>query len=199
MNGRIFYNPLAALGRLNGLIGALVVVVLLFGVAFWGGVHLDGALDLHITNKAPSAGLVAAESLIAWLTLGIMFMVFSRVFGGGGSVSDHLAAAGLGRFPFIFAALISSRDLLGKAMLKAVTATGDAVTIRPQDLLTPAVIVGSLVILMLSAWMIAALLYGFKTASKMTGGKMAAAFVIAMIVAEVISKLLLIPVFKAGI
>jgi hypothetical protein len=196
MDWRILFNPLAVLGKWKGLVAAVFVVVVLGGVAYWGGVHLDGALDIHINPVPPTLRVVALESVIAWLSVGLLFFVAAKVLGANGGFASHLAAAGLGRFPFIFAAAISSRQLLGKAMLKAVASTDGSVVIRPQDLITPGVIIGALAILALTAWMIVTLLYGFKEASKLSGGKLAAAFVIAIIAAEVASKLILTLVLR---
>lgn len=196
MDWRMLYNPLAVLGKWKGFGMAVFVVAMLTAVAYVGQVHLDGALDLHINATAPPLWVVATESVIAWLSLGVFFFLASKVFGGDSGLGAHLAAAGLGRFPFIFAAAITSRQFLGKAMLKAVTPADGAIVVRPEDILTPAVLIGVLVLLLLTAWMIVTLLYGFKEASKISGGKLAGAFVSAIIVAEIISKLLLMPVLR---
>lgn len=199
MDGRILYNPLAALGKGKGFVAAIFVVAALTVVAWWGGVHLDGALDLHITTDRPSVNLVIAESLIDWLSLGILLFITSKLFGGNGGLGAHLAATGLSRFPYIFASVLMSRQLLGKAMLKAVSVSQQEVTVRPQDLMTPAVIIGSLILLVLVIWSVVLLYLGYKDASRVRGGKVVVAFVTGLILAEIASKLLVMWAVRAGI
>lgn len=199
MNWRILYNPLVVLGKGNGLVAAVVVIVALTAVAWWGGVHLDGALDLHITPESPSGTLVIAESLIAWLSLAFLLFAGSKVFGGNGGAGAHLAAAGLARFPYVFAAMISSRQLLGGAMLKAITMKPEEIVLRPEALISPAVIIGSVAMLGLIVWAVAILYLGYKEASRLQGGKTVASFIIGLILAEAVSKLLVIGLFRAGI
>jgi len=192
MDWRILYNPLAVLGKGRGLIAALVVVAALTVVAWWGGVHLDGALDLHVPPKPPSAALVIAESLIAWLSVALLLFAASKVFGGNGGAGAHLAAAGLARFPYLLAAVITSRQLLGKAMLAAVTVTEEQIVVRPQDFLTPAVVIGGILTMALVVWSVVILYLGYKEASRIEGGKVVAAFIVGLVVAEIVSKLLII-------
>ena len=199
MNWRILYNPLAVLRKGNGLFAGLIVVIVLTWVAWWGGVHLDGALDLHINPVRPSAGLVIMESLIDWISLAVLLFAASKVFGGNGGLAGHFAATGLAKFPMILAAIVSSRQLLGAAMLKAITVKPEEIILHPQAINAPALIIGGLLIVGLVAWSVVMLVYGFKEVSRLHGGKMAAGFVIGLILAEVVSKLVLLPVFKAGI
>ena len=191
MDGRILYNPLAVLGKWKGFVAALAVIAALTAVAWWGGVHLDGALDMHVTQEPPLGLPIIAESLIAWLSVGLLLSAAAKLFGGNGGIGAHLAAVGLSRFPYILAAIILSRQLLGKAILSAFVVGREEVIVRPQDLLTPAVIIGGFAVLGLVIWAVVVLYLSYSEASRLRGGKAAASFVIGIILAEVISKLLL--------
>ena len=200
MDWRILYNPMAVLRRGNALLAALIVIIILTAVAWWGGEHLDGALDLHIAPTRPSAGTVALESLIDWFSLAILLFAASRLFGGNGGLARHFAATGLGRFPMILAAVIGARQLLGAVMLKAfaVGAKGEIV-IHPEAVNAPAVIIGGLLIVGFVAWSVTMLVFGFKEVSRLQNGKLAAGFVIGIILAEIVSKLILWGGLKIGI
>ena len=199
MDWRILYNPLAVLGKGNGIIAAVIVVVILTAVAYWGGVHLDGALDLHINPQFPSLALAAIESLSAWLSLGLLLFAASKVFGGNGGIGAHLASAGLSRFPYILAAIISSRPVLGNLMLKGVEFKAGQIVIDPQALMLPAIIAGGLAIVGLCIWAVAMLYMGYKESSRLTGGKATVSFIVGLVLAEVISKLIVVLAFNAGI
>lgn len=161
--------------------------------------HLDGALDLHITPELPSGTLVIAESLIAWLSLGLLLFGASKMFGGDGGSGAHLAASGLGRFPYLFASIISSRQLLGGAMLKSITVKPEEIVVRPEAFMSPAVIIGGVAIMGFIVWAVAILYMGYKETSRLQGGKTVASFIIGLILAEVVSKLLIVGLFRAGI
>ena len=199
MDWRILYNPMAVLRRGNALLAALIVIIILTTVAWWGGEHLDGALDLHLFLNPPPMSVVILESLIDWISLAVLLFAASRMFGGNGGLAGHFAASGLARFPMIFAAIIGSRQLMGAAMLKAITVKPEEIVVHAQDIVTPAVIIGGLAILGLVAWSVVMLVYGFKEVSRLQGGKTAAGFVIGIILAEIVSKLILWGSLKIGI
>lgn len=199
MDWRILYNPLEALGKRNGLVVAILIVIVLTAVAWWGGVHLDGALDLHLALEPPSALLIIAESLADWLSLGLLLLAASKVFGGNGGAGAHLAAVGLSRFPYILAAIVGSRQVLGKAMQAALIVGEEQITVRPQELMTPGVIVGSVALIALIIWSVAILYLGYKEAGRIQGGKTVVSFIIGVIFAELISKLLVAGLIRADI
>ncbi|HUV05522.1 MAG TPA: YIP1 family protein [Armatimonadota bacterium] len=189
MDGRILYNPLAVLGKGKGFLAAIVVVIALTAVACWGGVHL-APLYPQLSSERPSAMVIIGESLVAWLTLGFLLLAFAKVSRGNSGLGAHLAAAGLSRFPYILAAIVMSRQLLGKAILEAMRARGGESIIRSQAILTPGLIIAGFAILGLVIWAIVILYLGYKQASRLQGGRAAASFVIGVLLAEAISKLL---------
>jgi hypothetical protein len=199
MDGRLLYNPLAALGKWKGFMGAILVVVLLTAVAWWSGVHLDGALDLHVTTERPSASMVVLESLIDWIALGLFLFAAAKLFGGNGGLGAHLAASGLSRFPYILAVILASPPLLGSVILHAVSVRQDEIVVRPQDLITPGMVIGGLVMVALVFWSVTILYLGYKQASRIQGSKAILAFVIGLFAAEAVSKLLVAQLFRLGI
>ncbi len=195
MDWRILYNPLAVLGKGKGFATALLVIIALTGIAVWGQVHLDGALDMHIMAGTSPAGLLIAESLIAWLSLGVFLFVASKIFKGNGGVGAHLAAAGLARFPYIIAAFVVSQPAFKKALMTAVKTARGEIVVRQSELMTPQILIGFLVIVGLVIWSIIMLYNCYRYASRIQGAKNGVSFVIALIIAEVVSKALIIPTF----
>lgn len=194
MDWRILYNPLAVLGKGKGFAVALGVIAILTLVAIWGGVHLDGALDLHVAPKSPSAGFVVAESLISWISLGVFLFLAAKMFGGNSGVGAHLGAAGLARFPYILAAIIVAKQTpVGKAMRAVVNIEDSNIVIHPEKLISPAMLIGAFAILALTVWSIVILYLGFSYASQIRNNtaRRVGAFVIGLILAEVVSKVLL--------
>ncbi|MDI6827850.1 MAG: YIP1 family protein, partial [Armatimonadota bacterium] len=182
-------------GKGKGFAIALLVIIALTGIAVWGQVHLDGALDMHIMVGTSPAGLLIAESLIAWLSLGVFLFVASKIFKGNGGIGAHLAAAGLARFPYIIAAFVVSQPTFKKALMTAVKTARGEIIVRQSELMTPQILIGFLVIVGLVIWSIIMLYNGYRYASRIQGAKIGISFVIALIIAEVVSKALIIPAF----
>lgn len=196
MDWRILYNPLAILGKGKGFVIALLIVIILTAVAVFGQVHLDGALDMHITAETSPAGLLISESLIAWLSLGVFLFLTSKIFRGNGGIGAHLAAAGLARFPYIIAALVIAQPAVREVFLAAVTLARDQVVVRPEKMMTPLLLISLLVIVGLSIWSIVILFYGYRYASRVQGAKIGVSFVLGLIIAEIVSKALIASTFS---
>lgn len=197
MDWRVLYNPLAVYGKGKGLLAALIVIIILTGAAMWGGVHLDGAFDLHVSEVRPSTGLIILESLVDWISLGIFLFAASRVFGGNGGIMQHLAGAGLARFPYIiFALLFSVQSPFGQAMLKAVKVSKSEIIINPQLMNTPLVIFGTVIAAGLFVWALTILGFNHYQTSRLSIGKAVASFVIGIAFAEALSKLILWAVIR---
>lgn len=192
MDGRLLYNPLAVIRPRAGLFAALLIVIALTVVAWWGGIHLDGALDIHITPDRPSAVAVILESAIAWLSVAFLLFLSARIFSGAGGLASYAAVTGLSRFPYILSALVFSRQLLGNAVLAAFTVGENEVTVRPQELFTPALALASVAVVGLIVWAIFILYLGYKQVSGLRGGRAGLSFLIGLLIAELVSKILLL-------
>lgn len=197
MSSKLFYNPFAVLGSKKGFIAGTITVLILGFVAWWGWVTLDGALDLHFLRNAPALLFSLSQSIIDWLILGIALYYGAKAVGGNGTFADHLAAVGLSRLPYILAAIIASKDLLGKVINAAVNVKGNLVTMNPAQLMSPGFIFGSLLMLALSVWSIVILYYGYKKVAEAPSSRMAMSFLIAVIIAEIVSKPLVYLLAKA--
>ena len=198
MNWEILYNPLGVLGKRDGFLVGVLVIILLTAVAYWGGAHLDGAIDLHVNTSLPSLWLVLIQSLVSWLSLALCLFAASRLFGGNGGLVPHMAATGLARFPYIISAVIVSRPILGHLMLKGVVEKGGEITVRTEVMMLPAIIIGGLAVVGLTVWAIAMLYFGYREASRTEGGRCTVSFIIGLLVAELISRLILVFAMRGG-
>lgn len=199
MNWKILCNPLSILGRKHGIIASAITTIILAITAWWGWIYLDGALDLHVGGQ-PHLGLIVVQSLIAWLSLAALFFAISRLFHGDGGFLMHLSAAGLGRAPYIFASIAGAHQVSTGVAIRALASISDGnVTVNMDKLVPPTALAGLLMLLLFTAWSIGMLYVGFKTASHMRGSRAALAFTIAVALAEIASKFILVLVGKAGL
>jgi hypothetical protein len=151
---------------------------------------------MHIPLSSLPRITIVMESVIAWLSMGIILFLASRALGGNGGLGGHLAATGLARFPYLIAVLIAAQPFFKNVLEKAVRIAGDRVMVIPRELMSPAFLTAMLATVVLVIWSILLLYLGYREASRMEGARAAVSFVIGLLVAEVVSKLLLIPVYR---
>jgi hypothetical protein len=171
-------DPLA--WRFASLPAALVVAVaaIVLGTA---GVRFDGALDLHLPGAPVRLVSAVRDTVVATLCLILALQAASRVLARRGRTRDFVVAVGLARIPL----------LVTGALLLALSPPPDEIlrraTENPADPLLLLVAVASVPGLVLYL----ALLYqGFRSASGLLGARLVIAFISALVVAEVASKLL---------
>jgi len=101
MQWRLLYNPLSVLGWRNGLAASTIVFTVLGFTAYWNGVWTFGALDCFTSSSTPSAQRIIVDSVVGWLSLGIVLCLLAKVFRSKVRLRDYIAACGLSRVSLI--------------------------------------------------------------------------------------------------
>ena len=164
--------------RLNGMATwSLTVVAVLIGfLLFKWNVRFDGALDVHSThNGLPEVALW--DQIVAWPLTALVFWLTSRAVGQKGRVSDFLGAVGVARIPLVLIGILIG-GLGPRARIDTSSPSIGAV----------ALVLG---VLPLVAWAVVLLLNGFRNASGLREGKSTRVFFVALVVAEILSKVVL--------
>lgn len=152
-----------------------LAIALLLHVRFYG------ALDSQPARGSVGWTAALVDLAVAWPITALIFFAAARLFARQGRFVDLLAMVGVARLPLLAAGAIAgaNRELLFS--VAELAAKGQ----------TPAVvIVIGLGAAVLSAWFITLLVTGLRTASGLRGGRLALAFLAALVVAEAISKVL---------
>lgn len=176
------YNPFVWLRGSFGLVVGLLVVVVLGLLSWAGGVHLDGALDLHYDpDHHPSAAFSAVESAVSWLSLAACFWLMGMLLGSRGSkATDYLAMTAIARWPYIPMALLCAKWGLGRYMARGFI---------PAQMATNPVVIGLLLLTLLCfIWAIVLLVFAFKEAAETSGWRTAVGVIGGLLAAEVLSK-----------
>ncbi|MCK4649235.1 hypothetical protein KAT51_06910 [bacterium] len=188
---KIFYNPFEKLKGIRAFILGVIVVLATSVVGWVCGVHFDGALDMHLWKVFPTYKIVLGESLINWLSLGLSFWILALLISKKKeNPLTYLGTIGVARFPYLLAALVGSKFTAGK-YLEAITLTEKTMSIQLERLMQPGFIIIGIMITLFAIWGIVLYFFAFKESSKLSGGKIAFAFILGIIIAEVISKLLI--------
>jgi len=161
-----------------------IVFILLTGiVGTFANVYFDGAIDIHFTEKAnfkSSFNFLGIDLLSVFFALSIAGIFVSKNF----RLIDILGTITLAKAPFLLFAIAS---LLTKSP------GAEQIIKNPLLIFSSA----SFVIVMLLSipiiiWYIILLYNAFKTSTGAKGNQVVIAFIIALLIAEIISKLLII-------
>lgn len=171
----VLKNPFA---RYSGEITAAAgVVVSALGVFVSRvGVRFDGALDLHTSSAPVTLRVALIDQLVAFPLTALVFWIVARIAARHVRVVDVVGAVGLSRAPAVVFALP-----LGLLALRSPPGAG---TTPVLGLLIACALAG------LGA-QIYLLFMGFRTASGLRGGRLAALFIGAVVLAEIATKVAL--------
>lgn len=174
------FNPFVRIAGFQALWIGLAMLMLTTAVAIYGRCHFDGALDVHIGAQTPS-WFYFVESLIAWLIICLSLYAAGR-FSSKSRIRfiDIAGTTVLARWPMIFVALSA---LAVKDMPHRINDLG------------PALIVFSLLSIICSVWMIALLYNAYSVSCNVKGTKGTISFILAIIVAEVLSKIIILKLY----
>jgi len=172
------FRPLEQLETRFAVLAAFVTALLQLAVALLLHVRFDGALDSHVTGARVAFTPAILDLAVAWPLTALVFFAVSRLFARQGRFVDLLAGVGIARLPLVAAGVITGS--FRGVFLDAASGT-----------VGPALVAVSLALVPLVVWFVALLVMGLRAASGLRAGKLALASVTAIVVAEVISKVLL--------
>ena len=188
--GRLTTGTMLAVGAVSAILSAVAAAAL--------GIRYDGFLDLHGPAGAVPVALAIAEQVVAWPLSAMALWLVALPFARGARAIDFLAVTGFVRILYlVFGAAIAAvapgpeavAGVLRHAMTSPASVVGDLAS------MIPLIVVG----LLLAGWSITMLVFGFRHASGLRGGRLAGVFVAALIAAEIVSKLALWAVSACGV
>jgi hypothetical protein len=174
LRGSVLENPFARYGGEVTAVVGLVVSVLSLLVARLG-VRFDGAFDVHTTSVAVPLPLALRDQLVAFPVTAIVFSAIAWIAARRVRIVDVVGVVGASRAPSTFLAVplaLLSRLAPGPAAM------------------TPALAVLLVIALTGFGAQIYLLVVGFRTVTGLRGGRLAGWFVAAVLLAEIVSKLL---------
>jgi hypothetical protein len=145
------------------------------------GCRFDGFLDLHMIDRAtarPSFATLALDQVAAFLAPAFLAWGIALAFGRRGRIVDFVGAVGLARAPYVLAGALIVAVQWG----------------QPHDLahrLSPRLVITIALGLAAIAWSITLHLHGFRNASGLEAKRSTTAFIVLVVVAEIVSKVIL--------
>lgn len=187
---KFLFNPFTRIAGWEAFGIGMIIALITGTIAAWGGVYFDGVLDAHVSEEPYSlweSYLILAIDLVSLvLVMWIAGLIFSKRF----RFIDILGTMTLARAPYLFIALLGL--LMPESDISFLLENPMALVEDPSlwTNLIPVMAFGLLMI-PFTVWSVALMYKAFKTSCVIKQSRIVAIFVVALIVAEVVSKLLL--------
>lgn len=170
------FNPFTYIAGVPAMLAGLAIMCVTSIIAFYGRIHFDGAIDLHVGAVTPY-WLYLIEPLLAWIVVAVLLYVTGLVLSKSKiRFIDFLGTTALARIAMLPGALI--------ALLPPIQ------NLSPENM-TPAMLAASLFLLLPMIWLVALLYNAFTMSANLKGSKAVLGFIIGLLAAEVISKIAL--------
>ncbi len=156
----------------SGAVALLQLVISRFGVRF------DGALDSHVGSQAVPWWVALIDLGVAWPLTALLFWGVFRIVARQGRFVDALAAVGIARLPLLASGALSAAF---KHLFLGATA----------GQISPGLVILSLLLIPFVVWLFVLLVTGMRSISGLRGVKLAFTFFGAVVLAEVVTKLVL--------
>ena len=172
---QLLFNPFVRIAGLKSLVLGWAVMLLSAVVAYYGHCHFDGAIDAHLGPEAP-LWIFVAETFAAWLCTAVIFYIAGVIVARSGvRFIDIAGTMALSRWPLIIVSLVGFVPLEEP---------------KNQFDLQPSFLLLSLAILPFAIWVIVLLYNAYVTCTGVKGNKRIISFIIALVMAEVLSKVI---------
>jgi len=183
------FNPFYYIAGFAALFVGLSAIAAAGYLGFLGNSHLDGVLDLHTGTAAP-LWVFLSEGLINWLSLSLCLLVAGLIVSKSSfRWIDVLGTQAFARFPMIvsIAALLpkANRRVL-EALMEMIKNPGGKLSLSPSDAAIFAF--AMIIVLVMLVWMVALMYRAYVVACNLKGAKAVISFIIALVIAEIISK-----------
>lgn len=198
---QILFHPFVRIAGGTALLLGLVAITLAGLIGAPQGLHFDGVLDTHVGKNGPWWFFVS-EGLIDWLSLAVLLLIAGRIISKTAFRSiDLLGTQAFARWPTVLtvlACLTPGFHRFSEALTKSIIGLkpGQIPQLPPAG--PDAVVFGLVTLFMLACtvWMVALMWKSFSYCCNVRGGKAVGTFVITLLLAELLSKVLIGQLFQ---
>jgi len=173
----------------------LIGVAAILGIAWLGSlgnIHFDGVLDVHAYLTVFPLWVFLAEGVIACLCMAVVLLIFGKIFAKTSfRAIDVFGTQALARWPSVFTSLlmVMSADAIHRCTGVMVQLIKNPEAQIAVDWLDVAVmVVVTITVLAVTCWMVYLMYKGYSVSCNIKGGRAVGTFIVALIVAEVLSK-----------
>ena len=187
------FQPFELIAGGKALLLGLISLLLTGWLAYLANLRFDGVIDLHMPLDINTGMMVFfSEQLLNWLSLSIVLLVFGLLFAKSFRIIDLLGTQALARVPMLIVALSSFLfpvNDVNQYMQYTFLDQGEAVKVATYEIIAFGIFI--LFALFMLIWMIYLMYRSFSISCNISGVKAIVLFIIGLLAAEVISKVVL--------
>jgi hypothetical protein len=189
MNWKLLFNPFGIYSEKQLLVAGILITIAGSLLGSWLNVTFDGVLDVHQYETDFLTSL--KENGINIVCIFIVLFILGKLINRKTRAVDLLNTSMVSRFPQYIGAVITALPVLKKVENEIISHQGDLqhLNFQPMDLMLLFVI--SMLLLALTTYYITLLVNGFITSVNAKKWPHFVGFAAALIIAEIISKLLI--------
>jgi uncharacterized integral membrane protein len=182
------FNPFHYLAGEKALPLGVVAIAATAVVGYFTNTHVDGVLDVHTGSHAPF-GFYFVEGLVDWMALGLLLVGMGRLVSASRQrFIDVFGMPALARMPFLPA--VGLGGFIPECVATSVRNAGNLGGCGAAE--TAVFVLVALVSLLLIIWAVVLMYNAFSVACNVRGGRGVASFIVALLLAEVLSKAVII-------
>jgi hypothetical protein len=191
------FRPFVYIAGGSALGLGLVAIVAAALLGWMGHTHFDGVVDAH-TNPAATfpVSLYLAEGFIDWLCLAIILLIIGKIFSKSSfRALDLVGTQALARWPTVLVAALCMIPVYQHAISIIATTSNDPAIFLKVPIAELGVMAVILLISVAAIVLEVALMYkSYSLCCNIKGGKGAVTFIAGVLIAEIISKVLLVQI-----
>ena len=173
---KILFNPFLKIAGYKALMYGWLIILITAFIAYLSHTHFDGAIDAHGGTKT-LWWVYLLEPFVAWISVTMIFYSMGHLFSQSKiRFSDVAGTFALARFPMLFTALIYLYPMPD---------------IRAVDKIGLVAVLNMVALVICGIWMIALFFNAYTVSCNPKKGKIVWTFILGLIVAEIISKIIL--------
>jgi hypothetical protein len=190
------FNPFTHIAGMKAFAIGLLVILLSSVIGYLSHTHFDGAIDAHMSDYG-NIYVYIIEGLIDFICLLVLFYIAGIIISGFHfRFIDLMGTIALSRAPMILIPLSAFAFPQGKIteyINYVIFQSGDPVALTAWDVI--GFILSVFVMIFVIIWTIILLFNAYKICVNKKGAKLIISFIVALIISEVVSKLLIYIIF----
>lgn len=191
--GSWLFDPFAYIAGGTSLCIGLAMILASGLIASLSNSIFDGVIDFHAGHSMP-LWFCLSSGIVDWLSLAVTLLIAGKFLSKSKfRAIDVLGTQAMARSPAIITALLALLppfQNFSNYLLSTMTPGSPKVVVQPTDGVIFLLAVG--VVLLALCWMVWLMYRAFSVSCNMKGGKAVVTFIVCLIVAEVISKVLVL-------
>lgn len=181
-NWNLLWNPFTRIAGWQAFGIGIIIVLVSAVLASFGNLAFDGAIDAHFGDNVTMVQSLVVSG-ISLLSVVLSMWVAALIISNNFRFVDILGTMTLARAPFLILAVLS---------LFATSPSTEQLLENPMIIFDyPSVLIIGLIAVPIIIWSIALMYNGLKVSTGVKGGKLTIGFIVGLLAAEIISKVLI--------